>query len=104
MAELGRLSSTREIMKFNYFISYDLNSPGQDYSKLTGMIGALGAAYRCQRSMFYLRSSYTQQQIGDALWAAMDSNDSLIVVLATDARMYNLLPGAAEFIQKNWNS
>jgi hypothetical protein len=89
--------------KSNYFISYDLNSPGQDYTKIAKAIGELGISIRAQKSMFYLRSALTQQQVFDAVWAAMDRNDSLLVISASNAIMKNLLPGAQDFILKNWN-
>lgn len=88
----------------NYFVSYDLNSPGQDYTKIAQAIGRLGAAMRVQRSMFYLRSALTEQEVFNAVWAAMDQNDSLIVSTASSARWQNLLPGSTEFIQKYWNA
>ena len=88
----------------NYFISYDLNSPGQDYTKISQAIGRLGAAMRVQKSMFYLRSALSEQEVFKAVWAAMDQNDSLIVITGTHARWQNLLPGAGDFIQKYWNA
>lgn len=90
--------------KTNYFISYDLNSPGQDYKKIEQAIKNLGACVRAQKSMFYLRSAYDSQQVFNAVWAAMDKNDSLLVIIAANALMKNLLPGAQDFIVKNWNS
>jgi glycosyltransferase A (GT-A) superfamily protein (DUF2064 family) len=88
----------------NYFVSYDLNSPGQDYTKIAQAIGRLGASIRAQKSLFYLRSPLNQQEVFNAVWAAMDKNDSLIVIDALNCRMQNLLPGATEFIQRHWNS
>lgn len=91
-------------MNFNYFISYDLNSPGQDYSKIANKIGTLGASVRCQKSMFYLRTSSSKEQIYQALMTVSDTNDSILVVVASDAMWRNLLPGAADFIIKYWNA
>ena len=91
--------------KTNYFISYDLNSPGQDYTKIAQAIGKLGASMRVQRSMFYLRSTLSEQDVFNAVWGAMDRNDSLLVITgASSARWQNLLPGSTEFINKYWNS
>jgi len=88
----------------NYFISYDLNSPGQDYNKIAKAIAALGFSIRAQKSLFYLRSSYTQEEVFKAVGAAMDRNDSLLVISASNATMINLLPGAQDFILKHWHA
>jgi hypothetical protein len=54
--------------------------------------------------MFYLRTSSTKEQVYQALNIVTDANDSILVVLASDAMWRNLLPGSAEFIIKHWNS
>lgn len=88
----------------NYFISYDLNSPGQDYTKIADAIAGIGRSVRAQKSMFYLRSSLTQEQVFNAVNLALDKNDSLMVISASNALMRNLLPGAQDFIIKHWSA
>jgi hypothetical protein len=67
----------------NLFISYDLNSPGQDYAKIHDAIKSLGNWAKVQKSFWYLKSQYSEAQVKDKLWAIMDQNDSLIVINAT---------------------
>lgn len=46
-------------MANNLIVSYDLYSPGQDYSKVIDAIKALGSWAKVQKSVWYVNSSYT---------------------------------------------
>ncbi|MBP6518358.1 hypothetical protein [Shewanella sp.] len=91
-------------MANNLFISYDLNSPNQDYSALIEEIKLLGDWATVQRSVWYVNSVLTAQQAAEKLRLKMDSNDSLIVINATsnEAYWYNLSDEVAKHIQKFW--
>ncbi|NNT93892.1 hypothetical protein [Stutzerimonas nitrititolerans] len=91
-------------MANNLFVSYDLNTPGKDYSKVIDAIKALGSWAKVQKSFWYVNSSLNAEQAASRVWAAMDSNDSLIVIDATqnDAYWYNVLPEVAKHMQDNW--
>ncbi|RBO83420.1 hypothetical protein [Marinomonas aquiplantarum] len=90
----------------NLFISYDLNSPGQDYTKTHEAIKSLGDWAKVQKSLWYLKSQYSELQVKNTLWAAMDRNDSLIVVNATTncAAWEGLAhPDVSQFIIDEWS-
>lgn len=62
-----------------YLITYDLNSPGQNYNQLYEDIKSLGAWAHYLDSTWFVNSSKTPSQIVDLLRTNMDSNDSLFV-------------------------
>lgn len=88
----------------NLFISYDLNSPGQDYADLITAIKSLGNWAKVQKSLWYVNSSLTASQVRDRLVAHIDKNDSLIVVDASnnDAAWYGLTEEVSDHIRQQW--
>jgi predicted P-loop ATPase/GTPase len=91
-------------MANNLFISYDLNSPGQDYSSVIAEIKSLGVWAKIQKSYWYINSTLTASQVVDRVWKKMDSNDSLIVVDSTNnnASWQNLSDEVANHIKNQW--
>ncbi|MCJ8283942.1 CRISPR-associated protein Cas2 [Halomonas sp.] len=92
-------------MANNLFISYDLNTPGQDYSGIIEEIKSLGSWAKVQKSFWYVNSTLTASQAVDRVWAKMDRNDSLIVVDAKNnsAAWQGLSDEVATFIKKQWS-
>jgi hypothetical protein len=90
-------------MQNNLFISYDLNSPGQDYTTVIEKIKSLGSWAKVQKSHWYVSSNYSASAARDLIWSAMDNNDSLIVIEAKDAAWNNLTNEVTEHIQNNWS-
>ena len=92
-------------MANNLFISYDLNSPGQDYSSVIEEIKSLGNWAKIQKSFWYVNSTLTASQAVDRIWAKMDGNDSLIVVDAKNdnAAWQGLSDEVANFIKNKWS-
>jgi hypothetical protein len=92
-------------MSNNLHISYDLYAPGQNYEKVITAIKALGNWAKAHKSFWYVNSSYTAEQARDHVWRAMDSNDSLYVVDATnnDAAWQNISKEASDFIIDHWH-
>ncbi len=90
-------------MSYNLFVAYDLAIHGQNYVKVEAAINSLGRAVKIQLSMYYLKTDYTYVQAEQHIRNAMDSNDRLIVIEASNASMTNLLPGSAQFVTDHWN-
>jgi hypothetical protein len=92
-------------MANNLFISYDLNSPGQDYAKVIEAIKGLGSWAKMQKSFWYVNSSKTAAQAANIVWASMDANDSLVVVDATNgsAAWQGISQEVAKHIQDQWS-
>lgn len=67
-------------------ISYDLHSPGQNYSKLEGHIKSVGPVIRCLASTWIVKSLASAQAIYDRLAPAVDKNDRILVTRITDDR------------------
>lgn len=92
-------------MANNLFVSYDLYNPGQNYEKVADAIKSLGNWAKVQKSFWYANSNHTASTAASLVWAAMDKNDSLIVVDATNnnAVWYNLDPQVSQFIKDRWH-
>jgi len=61
-------------------ISYDLNTPGQDYAQLHEKIKSLGAWCHSLESTWIVTTSYTPVQVRDSLVSTIDRNDELLVM------------------------
>ncbi len=85
-------------------VSYDLNSPGQDYSKVIEEIQSLGSWAKVHKSFWYVRAEFTAEEAAKKVWAKMDSNDSLMVIDTTgnNAYWFNIKPEVSKFMQDNW--
>lgn len=88
----------------NLFVSYDLNNPGQPYPKVIDAIKSLGSWAKVQKSFWYVKSTLSAQEAVNRVWAAMDKNDSLIIVDSTNrnASWQGLDPAVAKHILDNW--
>ncbi|RXH41172.1 hypothetical protein [Bradyrhizobium zhanjiangense] len=93
-------------MANNLFVSYDLYEPGKDYGAVGSAIKELGSWAKVQKSLWYVRSSFTAEQAAEHVRRSMDRNDSLIVVDAAsnDAYWFNLSPEVAQFLQERWRA
>ncbi|MCG9699660.1 CRISPR-associated protein Cas2 [Vibrio natriegens] len=91
-------------MANNLFISYDLNSPGQNYDNVIEEIKSLGSWAKVQKSFWYVNSTLTASQARARVWAKMDTNDSLIVVDASNnsASWNGLSDEVGNFIKDKW--
>jgi hypothetical protein len=91
-------------MPNNLFISYDLFVPGQGYDKVAAAIKSLGNWAKVQMSFWYVNSNHLASDAAGIVWAALDANDSLIVVDTTNnnAAWYNLNPEVSKFLQDHW--
>jgi hypothetical protein len=92
-------------MANNLFISYDLNSPGQDYAPVIDEIKSLGNWAKVQKSLWYVNSNLTAEQAYQRVWPRMDNNDSLIVVDSTNNESYwnGLSSDVTDHIKNNWH-
>lgn len=94
-------------MANNLFVSYDLMSPGQKYDRVIAAIKNLGDWAKVLESTWYVDTSLTSAQAADAVHAAMDSNDKLFVVDATNnssAWRGPVPQNVSEFIKNHWNT
>lgn len=92
-------------MANNLVVSYDLNSPGQNYDAVIEQIQSLGSWAKIHYSYWYVNSPLTARQAVDHVWPVMDSNDSIFVVDATNnnAAWENLPPKVSDHIKAQWN-
>jgi hypothetical protein len=66
-----------------YLITYDLDSPGQNYQPLWDALKRFGAK-RALESVWVMRSAYSATQLRDALKSYIDDNDRLLVSSMND--------------------
>ena len=93
-------------MANNLHISYDLKEPGKNYDRVIEAVKNLGSWAKVHYSFWYVKSDLTAAQARDALIRAIDRNDSVYVVDATnnDAAWHNTSPKVSEFIRERWQS
>ena len=93
-------------MPHNIFISYDLNSPGQNYEKVIERIKSFENWAKVQKSLWYLRTDHSHEHIAKKVWEVMDINDTLIVINTStnNAYWYNLDLDVSKFMQDKWYS
>jgi hypothetical protein len=91
-------------MANNLFISYDLMKPGQNYEAVIEKIKGLGSWAKVHYSLFYVSSKYSARQATDHVWAAMDANDTILVVNAStnEAAWQNLGEDVSKYIREHW--
>ncbi|WP_195943453.1 hypothetical protein [Enterococcus faecium] len=90
-------------MKKPYLITYDLNSPGQNYDEIISLLkGELSSAY-CNywKSAFLITSNYTPSQILDKLRPYLDRNDRMIIIEVVDNKSGWLTPKQWDWINKH---
>jgi hypothetical protein len=66
-----------------YIITYDLNSPGQNYPALHEAIKSFGTWAKPLESTWLVETDLTAQGISARLRPYMDGNDSLLVIGVT---------------------
>lgn len=62
-----------------YLITYDLNSPGQNYEALYNAIKELGHWRHALQNTWFVESNYSAGQIRDHLKKVVDSGDAIFV-------------------------
>jgi hypothetical protein len=89
----------------NLFISYDLNSPGQDYAVVIEAIKSLGDWAKVQKSLWYVKSAYAASAAVERVWLTMDKNDSLIVIDTTNktAAWQGVSNEVSNYLKANWS-
>lgn len=92
-------------MANNIFISYDLKSPGQDYSKIISEIKTLGPWAKVLESLWFVSTNLSANDILTRLKTKIDRNDSIIIIDAknNNAAWNNLDNEVSKFIQSNWS-
>lgn len=84
-----------------YLITYDLNSPGQNYNDLHNAIKDLGTWWHCLDSTWIIKSNLTVVQIRDSLSTKIDKNDSLLVVSISTAAWKGFSTDCSDWLKSN---
>lgn len=61
-------------------ISYDLNTPGQDYDKLIEKLKSYGTYWHHLDSFWIIKTNQTYEQVRDIMETYLDNNDELLVI------------------------
>jgi hypothetical protein len=80
-----------------YLITYDLNRPGQDYTKLHEAIRQCGEWCHPLESTWLVNTNMNATQISNWLLPHMDANDYLLVLLAGNDKAGRIPTVAAEW-------
>ncbi|WP_017350085.1 hypothetical protein [Pantoea sp. A4] len=91
-------------MANNLFVTYDLIKT-KDYPAVHNAIKSLGAWAKVTESNWYVNSAFSLEEAAKIVRAAMDNDDKLIVVDATnkEAYWYNLSEVVSNQIKEQWN-
>jgi hypothetical protein len=91
-------------MANNLFISYDLFKPGQNYDGVIEQIKSLGGWAAVEKSLWYVKSTFTASEALAHVRTKADANDKLIVIDASNknAAWYNLDEQVSAFIKQQW--
>jgi hypothetical protein len=89
-------------MPNNLFVSYDLDSPGQNYQRMVDAIARLGTCARVNFSVWYVKSDLGSDAAVSHLRMVADANDRILVVNATGntAHWYNAMPPSGDVMQR----
>ncbi len=92
-------------MANNIAISYDLKGPSRNYPAVAKKIKELGGWAKVNESFWYVDSVFTAAQARDHILPALDSNDKLFVVNATNgqAAWHNLSDQVASYLRNHWS-
>lgn len=92
-------------MANNLTITYDLISPGQNYPAVEEKIKGLGGWAKVTETFWYVDSVYTAAQARDHVLPALDANDKLFVVNASNgqAAWHNLSDVVANYVRNHWS-
>jgi hypothetical protein len=69
----------KEVRILKYLITYDLNSPGQNYEALYEAIKRQGEWNHALQNTWFVKSQHSASQIRTNLKSALDSGDKLFV-------------------------
>jgi len=87
-----------------YLITYDLRSPGRDYSNLYSAIKGLERWWHYLDSTWIVNSPNDPATLTTMLRQYMDTNDSLLVVDITGRKRWGWLPKEAwDWLSRNDN-
>lgn len=88
----------------NLLISYDLYNPGQNYQTMERNIHELGDAIKVHQSFWYVKSVYSAENALNYLKLAIDQNDKVYVVDATnnDSWWCHSDEQTSKFILQRW--
>ncbi|HDL5836781.1 TPA: CRISPR-associated protein Cas2 [Mannheimia haemolytica] len=86
----------------NYLISYDLYKAGQNYDGLISYIKSHQVWAAIHKSVWYIKSNKSAEQIRNELLIYLDKNDSVFVTDMNSAAWNKLTEGNGEYIRQNW--
>ena len=86
-------------MSKSFLISYDLDQPGQDYSRLINELDRLGAA-KVLYSTWVLMTDYPASRVRDYLTQFIDGNDMLLVVGLTGEAAWTSLMVSSDRVKE----
>jgi hypothetical protein len=92
-------------MANNLFISYDLNSPNQNYKAIFEEIKLLGDWALVQKSVWYVNSVFNAEEVAEKLKSKLNSNDTLLIVdsVNNEAYWFNMSDEVAKHIVNSWS-
>lgn len=85
----------------NYLISYDLNSPGQNYEKVCNAITQASTGVWCRplESVYVIQSNMTAETIYNRISRYLDRNDRLLIMALEGDSFWHLEKSVSDYLQ-----
>ena len=80
-----------------FIVAYDLNKQGQNYSCLTGKLGAMPSCH-AQGSVWLVEYAGTETQLRDILMSCLDGNDRLLISEASKSWAGQNMPTCGKWL------
>jgi len=90
-----------ETVKRRLFVTYDLNAPGQNYAGVEKAINELGEAIKPLETVWFVHTATPTKDCRDAIAAAMDSGDSLVVGRASEMSWRGLSAATTTWLKEH---
>jgi hypothetical protein len=78
------------VKHMQYLVTYDLNKPLQNYTRLYSAIKALGSWIHALQNVWFVDTTYNAGQIRDSLKNVVDGNDKIFVTKTSGWASYNM--------------
>lgn len=93
-------------MSTTFLVSYDLSKPGRNYDDLFKLLRSFSNWAHVLDSVWFVCSNLSTAEVRDKIWAAMDSNDHLLVTNLKhgDSAWYRLDPEISDWLKSNYKA
>lgn len=96
------LNIGKGVKVMNYLVSYDLNTPGKNYSGVYDAIKNASTGTWCKplESVYIIQSNLTAQEIYNRVNVYLDSSDCILVIEVINRSYWRLTKNVSDYLGK----